>query len=123
MLGITGEHQRNERARRLVSRFVNVMSDLTSSFDPAEVSGPIQRGLSALHKLKNYDGWESQSAESTVYHGSPDGTMIDENGSLKLQQSSIMTPPTSDHSGTHEKQSPSSVLNTILWGNSGGYSA
>lgn len=51
MLGILGEHSHNDRAKRLLIRFINVMADITTNLDPQEISTPIQRGLAALSKL------------------------------------------------------------------------
>lgn len=116
MLGIIGEHTRNERANRLIGRFLNVMSDITNNIDAQEISAPIQRGLSALQKLSSASNYEPPSADRSM----TDVTTVDQNGSLKLDRDSIVT-PADTASGTDEGRSPYSVLNTILWGNSGGW--
>lgn len=124
MLGIIGEHTRNERARRLVDRFVNVMSELTNSIDPQEVSGPIQRGLAALYKLDNPDGRASRFGDGVGHGTHHDITAIAEDGSIKVDQGSVPTPASLDHvTKGEEHSSPYSVLNTILWGNAEGYPA
>lgn len=123
MLGIIGEHSHNERARSHVSRFINIMTDMTNNLDPQEISAPIQRSLSALRKLNAFisRGSGSVNVDGFSFGGAQDGTAIDENGSLKLDQSAMITPSNSDSAGLEEERSPYSVLNTILWGNMEGY--
>lgn len=123
LLGIIGEHNNDQRARKLVGRFINVMADITNSVDPQEISAPIQRGLSALRKLGIHEAAGSQFANGVAGATSHDGAAVDENGSLKLNQAFMMTPSSSDTTGGEEERSPYSVLNTILWGNTGGYPA
>ena len=41
----------NDRAKKLLIRFINVMVDITNNLDAQEISTPIQRGLAALSKL------------------------------------------------------------------------
>ncbi len=102
LLGIIGEYSRNERALRLAERFVDVMADITTNIDPQEISAPIQRGLSALRKLSTPDGGAQDKDVKEM---------------LNINQASMVTPPESD---TLEKDSPYTVLNTILWGNTAG---
>lgn len=64
MLGIIGENARNDRAHRLLDRFLNVMSDITNNIDPQEISAPIQRGLSALRKLSSTGSRGAEVVES-----------------------------------------------------------
>ncbi|KAF2742691.1 hypothetical protein M011DRAFT_497379 [Sporormia fimetaria CBS 119925] len=51
LLGILGEHYRNERARSLLNNLVQVLGDVTASVDPAELSAPITRSVAALQRL------------------------------------------------------------------------
>lgn len=106
LLGIIGEHTRNERARRLVERFASVMTDILNNIDPQEISAPIQRGVAALHKLSSND---YRGKENVM-----DGAAADPHAS------SIITPANSE--GTLEENSPYSVLNNILWGTANGSS-
>ena len=92
MLGIVGEHARSERARKLLSRFINVMADITNNLDPQEISAPIQRGLAALSKLNIQD--------AQAVNGIPIQPKDHED------VSAIITPTTSDI----EERSPYSVL-------------
>ena len=95
MLGIIGEHTRSERARRLLSRFINVMADITNNLDPQEISSPIQRGLAALSKLGIHD-----ARDSLVTNGIAVGSKDHED------VSAIITPANSEM----EERSPYSVL-------------
>lgn len=116
LLGILGVHKHNERARKLIGRFITLMSQITSTVDPTEVSGPVQRGIEALMKLNiGDDQTDSGLTEPLATLHKPD-TSGDANGDLKLDHSQIFTPSNSDAS--KEEFSPYSVLNTILWGNS-----
>lgn len=103
LIGIIGEHNRQERAKRLVNRFANVMADITNNLDPQEISSPIQRGLNALRKLT-------------------DPSMPMDTGIGKHDGPAVITPASSGSPGT-EQYSPYSVLNSILWGNRDGPSA
>ena len=51
LLGILGEHQTIEHCRRLLSRFIGLMGDMTSGVEPAELAAPMTRAISALRKL------------------------------------------------------------------------
>ncbi|KAK4545157.1 hypothetical protein LTR36_003708 [Oleoguttula mirabilis] len=116
LLGILGEHMRNERARRLVGRFVAVMGDITSSIDPQEISAPVQRGITALRKLKILEHRTPHFADETSM-AAPSSDGQEENGGFKLDHSSIITPANSDSAGAEgDDHSPYSVLNSILWG-------
>ena len=100
MLGIIGEHHRQDRAKRLVNRFANVMADITNNLDPQEISSPIQRGLNALRKLTD-----------PSYQKDGDVSVIG-----KVEGPAVITPASSGSPG-QEEYSPYSVLNSILWGN------
>ncbi|GAM86568.1 hypothetical protein ANO11243_045820 [Dothideomycetidae sp. 11243] len=55
LLGILAEHQHNDRCRRLLSRFIGLMGDMTSGVEPAELAAPMTRAISALRKLKIHE--------------------------------------------------------------------
>ena len=95
MLGIMGEHMRSERARRLLSRFINVIADITNNLDPQEISSPIQRGLAALSKLNIHDARDSQV---------PNGIGLESKAHEDI--SAIITPANSEV----EERSPYSIL-------------
>ncbi|KJX99399.1 fungal specific transcription factor domain protein [Zymoseptoria brevis] len=114
LLGILGEHTRSERARRLVGRFITLMSEVTSTVDPTEVSAPVERGIAALRKL-NIEAARSEAS----FAGNGDAPADSDGSMLKLDHGQIFTPANSD-GPPHEEFSPYSVLNTILWGDSVG---
>lgn len=93
MLGILGEHTHNERAKKLLIRFINVMADITNNLDLQEISTPIQRGLAALSKLNIQ---EAQDLNGVNGIGKKDSEDV----------AAIITPSSS---GDHER-SPYSVL-------------
>ena len=107
LLGIMGETTRNERAKKLVSRFMNVMSDITNNLDPQEISLPIQRGLSALRRLT------AETASTPASGG-------DGSGADKPEGTAAITPASLGSPLNKEDHSPYSVLNSILWGNPSG---
>lgn len=124
LLGILGEHLRNERARRLVGRFIAVMGDITNSVDPLEISAPVQRGVNALRKLRIGEPQPPHMGGGTnVFMPPSDGA--NENGS-KFDYSAMITPTSADGTGSeHDEHSPFTILNNILWGSdhhSAGYS-
>lgn len=126
LLGILGEHERNERARALISRFVSVMSDLIATDDEFDDSHPISRGLKALSRLDTGAPRDARAAEQKLFGGPiPTGnhsravsTAESVNGGLYDNPTAILTPSTrSDgNASTEDKSSPHSVLNIILWG-------
>ncbi|KAI5364119.1 Putative zn(2)-C6 fungal-type DNA-binding domain, flavin prenyltransferase UbiX [Septoria linicola] len=123
LLGILGEHRTNDRARKLIARFISLMGDITSTVDPSEISAPVQRGVAALRKL-NIEEIRSGSFADAATLASPadgGGTISGGDGNLKIDHSQIFTPANSDTAGTgDEEHSPYSVLNSILWGNNNG---
>lgn len=118
VLGILGEHTRNDRARKLISRFIAVMTDITNSIDPQEISAPVQRGVNALLKLR--------ISEQRPPEFPGDAPIVNNDGleddGFKADHSAIITPANSDTipSDDHHDHSPYSVLNTILWGSNCG---
>lgn len=100
LIGIIGEHNRQERAKRLVNRFANVMADITNNLDPQEISSPIQRGLNALRKLTDPANQKDGDVAAIGKHDGP-----------------AAITPASTNSPAQEEHSPYSVLNSILWGN------
>ncbi|KAH9807345.1 GAL4-like Zn(II)2Cys6 (or C6 zinc) binuclear cluster DNA-binding domain [Teratosphaeria destructans] len=113
LLGILGEHLRNDRARRLIGRFIAVMADITNSIDPAEITAPVHRGINALRKLKIQELRPPSFGDETNILS--DGTAVSEEGLPQVDHTQIVTPANSDdHEGN--EHSPYSVLNSILWG-------
>lgn len=126
LIGILGEHTRNERARLLVARFVAVMANLTSNYSPQEIHPPVQRGICALQKLNIPGTQDMQGAFGFCTPADANLGVVDGDGALKLKRevswgNSVFTPATTESGsdGKSEGQpdgSPYSVLNTILWG-------
>lgn len=123
LLGILGEPSRNERARTLLENLMSVLSDFTSKVDPAELSAPMSRAISALRKLvirngsgaskqaTTVEGMASTSATSsspTVGWNMPDLTGIDWNDPNLFNQSPKLD---LDPDG-----SPYALMDSILWG-------
>jgi len=133
LLAILGEHHRNERARRLIARFVDVAEAVHhwpgsaggGSSSPQDVSAPVQRGIAALRKLNivtSNGGSCSVGAEDGV---DIDGRMAADGSSKASYEALLFTPPSTNGSGTGtgttaleggEDHSPYEVLNAILWG-------
>lgn len=133
LLGIIGEHTRNDRARKLIARFISLMTDITSTVDPTEISAPVQRGESiqkpflipsklsrllthvlGIHALRKLNLEEPRSAS---FAEASDGTA---EPLVKIDPGQMFTPSNSETAGTAEEEySPYSVLNTILWGSNG----
>lgn len=93
LLGILGEHNRSERARHMLCRFVAVMADVTAHIAQEEISMPVHRGLSALRKLhigESREGFPYAAPDSSS-SGTVDTdsvTLLGEDGSLKLNDHS-----------------------------------
>jgi len=78
----------------------------------------MDRGISALRKLNIQESRTPRYAED-IAAGNSDHTTVSDDGSLRLDHSSIFTPASNE--GLDEEYSPYSVLNTILWGNADTY--
>lgn len=116
LLGILGEHTKNDRARHLLARFISAIHDITTNIDPSEIAAPLQRGISALRRLNIQEVPGGARYEA---HLNDAGVALDADGSLKLEHGTTMyNTPNSDFPGSGDEHSPYSVLNTILWGNS-----
>lgn len=123
LLGILGEHTRNDRARKLIGRFITLMTEVTSTVDPTEISAPVQRGITALRKLNIEEPRSSSFIDNIALTTTPTDShgASSSDGVLKIEQGQIFTPSNSESTGTGEEDhSPYSVLNTILWGNNNG---
>lgn len=92
LLGILGEHKSNDRCRRLLSRFIGLMGDMTSGVDPAELAAPMTRAISALRKLR--------------IHEAPPATPSPNSGAANLP------PPLPQHQHTHVTAPNYRVANT-----------
>lgn len=112
LLGILGEHTRNERARDLLARFISAIHDITVNIDPNEIAAPLQRGMAALRRLNIHEAAGSEFYSST---GFAEGLSVGLDGRLGLEHQAAMTyTPPDSIGGVKEEGSPYSVLNTIL---------
>ena len=109
LLGILREPLRNERVRGLLDKIVNVLSDVTSSIDPAELSAPIARSITAIRKLLNASPKPKASPATNGSEGSPgttDSYSFDESGFVDI----------SPLLGIDLGDSPYAMMDSILWG-------
>ena len=116
LLGIMGEHVHNERARRLLGRFVAIMSDMQTGLDPQELAAPMERAISALKKLNIQENRPPRFIEDiAMANPSPSSGSDTVAG---VDHSSIFASGSGSSVGFNlaEEDSPYSVLNSILWG-------
>jgi hypothetical protein len=138
LLGILGEPSRDSRVASLLTKLSTVMSNVISSVDSVEITAPLARSVAALQHLV------SKSAGTKTFPGSVDfgfgthnftfhsplassrlGSLdsdsqfpTDSNYSpsiLLMSSTSGTSPESTDDS---KANSPYTVLNSIMWGNS-----
>jgi hypothetical protein len=115
LLGILGEHTRNERARSLLTNLVDVLSDVTANVDPAELSAPITRSVSGLQRLLSLPPTQRKTSESgsqsspSLVHFNPDEI----SGALNADGSSLTHSPLL---GLELDSSPYALMESIVWG-------
>lgn len=115
LLGILGEHTRNERARSLLTNLVQVLGDVTANVDPAELSAPITRSVSALQRLLSIPPTQRVASESGS-QSSPSlvtFTADELNGALNADGSSLSQSPLL---GLDMDSSPYALMESIVWG-------
>ncbi|GAB7346606.1 hypothetical protein MBLNU459_g1748t2 [Dothideomycetes sp. NU459] len=120
LLGIMGEHAHNERARRLLGRFVALMSDMQSALDPQELAAPMERAISALKKLNIQENRPPPRFIEDIAMANPMSSASHSEVASSvagMDHSSIYPASTSGTTADpDEDHSPYSVLNSILWG-------
>ncbi|KAF2687682.1 hypothetical protein K458DRAFT_295003 [Lentithecium fluviatile CBS 122367] len=115
LLGILGEHTRNERARSLLTNLVQVLSDVTANVDPAELSAPITRSVSGLQRLLSLPIAQRKASESgsqsspSLANFNPDEI----SGALNPDGSSVTQSPLL---GLDLDSSPYALMESIVWG-------
>jgi hypothetical protein len=115
LLGIIGEHTRNERARSLLTNLVQVLSDVTANVDPAELSAPITRSVSGLKRLLSLPPVQRKTSESgsqsspSLANFNPDEI----SGALNADTSSFSQSPLL---GLDLDSSPYALMESIVWG-------
>jgi len=94
LLGILGEHNRNERARGLLQNLIQVLTDVTKNVDPAELATPITRSVSALQRLLSIT--TSMSTSTTVAPTAPAPAAQQSRCASESCGSSLLASPTRD---------------------------
>jgi hypothetical protein len=113
LLGILKEPVKNQHVRTLLDKLVAVMSELSLTLGPFEVSAPIARSLSALRRLN------SQAVRGVRSGGSVDGNVQvlwregECEGSAMSNESPLSVSPAPDKSNDG---SPYALMDKILWG-------
>jgi hypothetical protein len=104
LLGILKDPVKNQHIRTLLDKLILVMSDLSSTLDPFEVSGPIIRSLEALRRLN------SQGVGSMLSGGNTSGnSLVFEASSMSNESVPLSRDKSSDGS-------PYALMDKILWG-------
>jgi hypothetical protein len=113
LLGILKEPAKNQRVRTLLERLITVMSDLSLTLDPSEVSAPIIRSISALRRLNSQEVG-GVAAERNA--GRNSSVCWKEGGSeapSTFDEPLLITSSISDKSN---EGSPYALMDKILWG-------
>jgi hypothetical protein len=113
LLGILKEPIKAQHVRILLDKLIAVMSDVSSTLDPSELSAPITRSVSALRLLNSQDvesahiGRNLSASLTTMWNeGNPKVSSV-------VNDSSQSTPSVCDNSS---QGSPYAVMENILWG-------
>ena len=118
LLGILGEHNRNERARGYLQSVIQVLSDVSKDIDPAEMATPVTRSVSALERLlritstaHNRKTSESGSQPSPTMHvfTADDLSNALSNGDENMFSQSPLL-------GLDLDSSPYALMESIVWG-------
>lgn len=133
LLGILREPLRNERVRTLLEKMISVLSEITSSVDPTELSAPITRSIAALRKLVHSTPKSQQATMQSVKdgqngqtsHGSISGHSLSDSspGSNSLELANINFDDAtftgmgvSPLLGLDLGDSPYAAMESIIWG-------
>lgn len=113
LLGILREPVKNQRVRTLLDKLVMVMSDLSLTLDPSEISAPITRSISALRHLN------SQAAGNARSGGNAGGDFPvfwkeGEFEASSMSNESLMSVSLS--SDNSNDGSPYALMDKIIWG-------
>lgn len=100
LLGIVGESAQSERVRGLISKLTAVMSDLISTVDPSELSVPLVRSVTALHKFTSPSAATADNASYSASNVTTSSTQV--------------SSPRIFHSDS--ETTPYEILNSIFWG-------
>ncbi|KAI9662585.1 MAG: hypothetical protein M1821_008752 [Bathelium mastoideum] len=114
LLGILGEPARHERVRRLLGRLISIMTELSSSVDPGELSPPIARSINALRKLNVQESTTPRIMPKVEGAPSRNGSVSTASGDYRFDDPALMIP--SPLMTVDEDNSPYSLMDSILWG-------
>lgn len=125
LLGILGEPLRNDNVQELLGRLIEVMKNSSVAHDPAALSAPIQRSVSALRKLcaietrtprhaEDYINGARSSADNSYSYEGTNGT---NNGMWDFDNNSTFYLP-SPLSGFEDDSSPHALMDSIIFGGS-----
>jgi hypothetical protein len=110
LLGILEDPVKNQHVRTLLDKLILVMSDLSSTLDPSEVSGPIIRSLEALGRLN------SQGVGSMLSGGNTSGNSPVLWREGEFEASSMSNESVSLSRDKSNDGSPYALMDKILWG-------
>jgi hypothetical protein len=119
LLGIIGEHNRNERARSLLSNLIQVLGDVTATVDPAELCPPITRSVAALQRLLSIQNSRAPP-RSNSESGSQSSPTLATFTADDLNAAFNFDDNTFNHSplvGLDLDSSPYALMESIVWGN------
>jgi hypothetical protein len=113
LLGILKEPAKNQHVRTLLDKLVMVMSDLSLTLDPSEISAPITRSISALRRLN------SQAVGNVRSGGNAGGDLPvfwkeSEFEASSMSNESLMSVSLS--SDNSNDGSPYALMDKIIWG-------
>jgi hypothetical protein len=111
LLGILKEPAKNERVQILIDKLVAVLLEVNSQLNPSEVSGPIQRSVSALRQLNHLDGAYCASLASN-----PEISPMSDSASGAVRTVSFLSEVASPASDASSEESPYTMMEKILWG-------
>jgi len=109
LLAIVKEHLRSERVQMLLERLIDVVSNLRSDTDTADISTPITRSISALSSLVDLDSERGLGKSKTQQRQWVPG----QSQMPTVVHESLPTPTGSDNA---KHSSPYKVRDQILWG-------
>ncbi|OSS49196.1 hypothetical protein B5807_05629 [Epicoccum nigrum] len=117
LLGILGEHNRNERARGLLQNIIQVLGDFTKDVDPNELATPITRSVSALERLLRITTSVKRKTSESGSQASPvlnTFTADDINAALSNGDGNVFSQ--SPLLGLDLDSSPYALMESIVWG-------
>lgn len=112
LLGILEEPPGNQQVRTLLDRLIGVISELSTTLEPSEVSAPIARSIAALRLLNSRESGTVRSGQLTgldlpIYWHSNDS------GMSSTQYESGYS---ADSNIGSEEGSPHTLIDKIMWG-------